>query len=162
MLPGCHSWDHPLPAEEVRLPAPIPWLHGKSRHDTGQPQEMEQMNSLPFPCHDWAPGSTSCFPQGFLPLAGGQWTSLLWPQKLLCARGLHWLARCHAQHLHVVQICRTICFLCTPKPMHFADHSWEALCRHCTSVAADACWRRGGRNSFPFSFPTGFDGLCLN
>lgn len=71
MLPGCWSWDHLLPAEEVRLPAPAPRLHSKSCCDTGWPQKMEQMNSLPFSHRSWAPGSTSCFPWGFLPLAGG-------------------------------------------------------------------------------------------
>lgn len=48
MLLGCRGWQNPLPAEVVRLSAPTPWLHGKSCRNTGRPQEMEQMNSLPF------------------------------------------------------------------------------------------------------------------
>lgn len=153
MLPGCHSWDHPLPAEEVRLPAPAPWLHGKSCHNTGQPQEMEQMNSLPFPCSGWAPDSTSFFPWGFLPLAGGWWTPFLWPQRLLCAMGSALASQMACKRLHIVQNCRMICFLCTPKPLHFADCSWEAPRRHCTSIAGGAHWRRSGRSSYNFSSP---------
>lgn len=81
MLLGCHIW-----AEQVRQPAPAPRLHGKSCHSTSWPWEMEQAGSLPFPCCGWALGNI-CFPQGFLPLAGGWWTPLLWPQRLLCAMG---------------------------------------------------------------------------
>lgn len=69
MLPGCHSWDHSLPAKEVRLLVLAPWLHGKSWRDAGQPQEMEQMNSLHFLCCVRTPSSIPCFPQGFLPSA---------------------------------------------------------------------------------------------
>lgn len=55
--------------QEVRLLVLAPWLHGKSWHDAGQPQEMEQMNSLHFLCCVRTPSSIPCFPQGFLPSA---------------------------------------------------------------------------------------------
>lgn len=77
MWPDYLSWDRSLPAKEVRLLTLVPWLHGKSWCDTGQPQEMEQVNSLHFPCCVRTPSSIPCFPQGFLSSAGGWWTPLV-------------------------------------------------------------------------------------
>lgn len=137
MLPGCHSWDHSLPAEEVTLLTLVPWLYGKSWHGAGQPQETGQVNSLHFPCCARTPNSIPCFPQGFLPSAVGWGTPILQPQRLVCTR----------ESPVVRQLACTV----SSQPH-----------RHCTSVAAGAYWRGEERSSCCSSIPKGFGGLCLH
>lgn len=100
MLPGCHSWDHSLPAEEVRLMTLVPWLYGKSWHGAGQPQETGQVNSLHFPCCARTPNSIPCFPQGFLlqQVAGGLPFSSLRDSSV--PGSLQWSDSWHALYLH--------------------------------------------------------------
>lgn len=128
----CHSWDHSLPAKEVRLLTLTPWLHVKSWCDAGQTQEIKhcishavsglQAASPAFPkasCLQWVAGG--------LPFSSPRDSSV---QGSLLVRQLACTASSQPQ-------------------------------KHCTSVAASAYWRGEERSFCHFSIPRVFGGFVF-
>lgn len=131
----CHSWDHSLPAKEVRLLTFTLWLHGESWHDAGQTQEMEQMNSLHSPyCQD------------------SKQHPLLSPRPPAFSR---WLgdSPSPAPETHLYQG--------SPLVRQLARTASSQPHRHCTSVAAGAYWRGEERSFCHFSIPRVFGGFVF-